>query len=121
MSKYKNNYLKHVIIKVDFDNMLPIDDNLPKDILEAAQKPFPLFEPMPIADSEINFLADGAKVTNVEQGINWIFYGANREKALSIVTERVATERRHLSPSIIQNTNHSIYPRMNLSQYSINL
>ena len=87
MPRYRKNCLKHVIFKVGFNNMLPIDDNLPKDIIDTAQKTFPLFEPMPTAHSEINFLADGAKVTNVEQGTNWIFYGINREKVLSIGRE----------------------------------
>lgn len=93
MPRYMKNYLKHVIIKVDFNNMLPIDDNLPAEIIKAAQEAFPIFEPMPTVHSEINFLADGAKVTKAEKGTNWIFYGTNKEKALSIVREGRHRER----------------------------
>lgn len=67
--------------------MLPIDDNLPKEVLEAAQKLFPLSEPMPVSHSEIDFSADGAKVTKVEQGTDWRFYGINKEKTLVIARE----------------------------------
>lgn len=87
MSRYTKNHLKHVIIKVDFSNELPIDNNLPKEVLDTAQKAFPLFEPMPTTHSEIKISEDGAKVTNAEHGTNWIFYGLNKEKALSIVRE----------------------------------
>jgi uncharacterized protein (TIGR04255 family) len=97
MSTYVNNRLKHVIIKVDFNNMLPIDDNLPKDVLEVAHTTFPLLEPIPASHSEIRVSSDGAKVTNVEQGINWIFYGTNKEKALSIKREGSHREKTSIS------------------------
>lgn len=87
MPKYANNPLTHAIIKVNFNNKFPIDDNLPKDILDAAKKEFPLFEPMPISHSQIKISAEGAKVTNVDQSTNWIFYGINREKVLIITSE----------------------------------
>jgi uncharacterized protein (TIGR04255 family) len=97
MPTYANNRLKHVIIKVDFNNRLPIDDNLPKNILEAAQTTFPFLEPISAPHSEIKMFPEGAKVTNVEQGINWIFYGVNREKVLSIKREGAHREKTSLS------------------------
>lgn len=93
MLRYVKNYLKHVIIKVDFNNMLPIDDNLPSEILKVAQEAFPLFEPMPAVHSEIVLSDEGAKVTKAEKGTNWIFYGINKEKALSIAREGRHRER----------------------------
>ena len=61
MPTYRKNFLKHAIIKVDFNNMLPIDDNLPQGVLEVAQRMFPLFEPKPAVHSEGAISADGAK------------------------------------------------------------
>jgi uncharacterized protein (TIGR04255 family) len=67
--------------------MLPIDDNLPSAILEVAQKTFPLLEPTPVIHSKIDFSADGVTVTKEEKGIEWRFYGANKEKTLVIARE----------------------------------
>jgi len=97
MPTYRKNFLKHAIIKVDFNNMLPIDDNLPQGVLEVAQRMFPLFEPKPAVHSEVTFSADGAKVTNAEHGTNWIFYGINREKALIINREGLHREKTTIS------------------------
>jgi len=93
MAQYSKNYLTHVIIKVDFNNILPIDDNLPKEILDVAQKTFPLLEPIQVARSKVEISADAVNVIKEGQGIDWRFYGVNKEKTFVIAREGLHREK----------------------------
>jgi uncharacterized protein (TIGR04255 family) len=96
MARYKRNYLTHVIIKVDFEGVLSIDNELPPAIAKKASSIFPLFEPKPSAHQEFNISADGAKLVKRIESTNWIFRGTNREKVLSISRENLQKEHTSL-------------------------
>jgi len=93
MPRYLKNYLTHAIIKIDFNNIFPIDKNLPKEILDVAQKFFPLCDPITVAHSEIKLSAGGATVTEGEQSVTWRFHGINKEKTLVIARKDPRTEK----------------------------
>ncbi|MCX6678020.1 MAG: TIGR04255 family protein [Methanothrix sp.] len=84
MAKYKKNFLSSVIIKIEFYDNLPINEELPQGLIDIATKNFPLFEPKPFIRKKYDFSNKGMKEAETFEGTNWIFHGKNREKSLTL-------------------------------------
>lgn len=93
MPQYPKNYLTHAIVKVTFNNMLPIDDSLPAELIEVAKKTFPLLEPIRVVHSEVDLSSDVVNVMDKGKGTDWRFYGVNKEKTLVIAREGLHREK----------------------------
>jgi len=81
---YKRNYLKDVIVKVDFVSpVAELNTTLPKDVARAALSSFPIDEPKPAFTQAVRISKDDVSSTK-QEFIQWNFYGNNREKKLVI-------------------------------------
>lgn len=92
MSKYKKNYLRHVIIKVDLAGIPSLDKELPKELKEIISKLFPIFEPKAGVFQEFDIATTGVKVTSRIESTDWIFYGVNKEKVLTLSRDKRITD-----------------------------
>jgi len=82
--KYKKNFLKGVLAKIDFSVPIPdFDTGLKADFVKKIIKLFPLKESNKLIGQELQFAVHGVQTRNVEK-IEWFFYGKDREKKLSI-------------------------------------
>jgi len=84
MSKYRRNFIRSAIIKLDFYDNLPLNKELPQSLIESALKNYPIFEPKPFIHKKYDFSNGGMKEAETSEGTAWIFHGKNREKSLTI-------------------------------------
>jgi uncharacterized protein (TIGR04255 family) len=87
--KYKNNFLKQVIARVDFLNLInEIKEQLAPDITDICKKYFPISESKSVKklETKIQLGADKHHIVeqSQEQFTEWHFYGKKREKHLLI-------------------------------------
>lgn len=82
--KYKNDYLKQVIVRVDFDSELPIlSDGPSSEVYDCVRKRFPLKEEKTIVGRELLISPDTTTSRNLEIK-EWRYYGSDRLKNLVI-------------------------------------
>lgn len=82
--KYKKDFLKKVIVRVDFDTPLPIATNGPaKSIYSTVKDRFPITEEKKVIGKELLIGPNATKERSIESK-EWHYYGKNREKHLTI-------------------------------------
>jgi uncharacterized protein (TIGR04255 family) len=87
--KYKNDFLKKVIVRIDFDNPLLIAAKGPaKDIYDTVKIRFPLTEERKVIGKELLIGPGETKERSIETK-EWHYYGKNREKQLTITSKFV--------------------------------
>jgi uncharacterized protein (TIGR04255 family) len=81
---YKTNFLKEVIVRIDFDTIAEsVATTLPRVIRSAAVVNFPLFEKAPKVINSLKLVGSGVEASS-NNYIEWNFFGARREKRLAI-------------------------------------
>ena len=90
--KYKNDFLKKVIVRMDFDTPLPITKSGPaKKIYDIVRERFPITEEKKIIGKEFLIGPGDTKERSIETK-EWHYYGKNREKHLTIAPNMVFVE-----------------------------
>ena len=85
--KYKKDFLKQVIVRIDFDTQLPIAANGPeKGIYATVKKRFPITEEKKFIGKELLIGPGDTKERSFEKK-EWHYYGKNREKHLTITPD----------------------------------
>ncbi|WP_446786816.1 TIGR04255 family protein [Macellibacteroides fermentans] len=98
MALYKKHYLTNVILRVDF--LTPIEQltmAIDPKIKELCAKYFPIAEEKLVEDQEIEIINDGNSqktAINKKQRYEWIFWGKNREKQLTLTENCLIVDMR---------------------------
>ena len=84
MAKYKKNFLKQVIARVDFPVPLEgIESSVNKEFIREINRLFPIQEPIESLGKSLK-LSDTETTLKDEKKIDWFFYGKNKEKKLCL-------------------------------------
>lgn len=84
MSKYKRNYLKQVLARIDFSVPLKEISSGPKsEFVQNIVKTFPIKETNKLIGQEFQLAPQGIRSRDV-QATEWLYHGVNREKMLSL-------------------------------------
>ncbi len=90
--KYKKDFLKEVIVRIDFDTPLPIAIKGPaKNIYDTVKERFPITEEKKVMGKELLIGPDVTKERSIESK-EWHYYGINREKHLTITPNMMVIE-----------------------------
>lgn len=82
--KYKKDFLNKVIVRIDFDNPLPIAADGPaKGIYTTVKERFPITEEKKVIGKELLIGPNVTKERSIETK-EWHYYGKNREKHLTV-------------------------------------
>jgi len=82
--KYKKDFLKQVIVRIDFDTPLPIVLEGPaKGIYDTVKERFPVTEERKVIGKEFLIGKNAIKERSIETK-EWHYYGKNREKHLTV-------------------------------------
>jgi uncharacterized protein (TIGR04255 family) len=82
--KYKNDFLDKVIVRIDFDALLPIASSGPaKEIYTPVKERFPITEERKIQGKEL-ILGPGVTKERTVESKEWRYFGKEREKNLTI-------------------------------------
>lgn len=86
--KYKRNFLKQVIVRVDFESPLLFSSSgLNKVILDEAKKEFPIAEEKRFIGKEFLIGSNTPYKERAVEKKEWLFYGKDREKKLTISSD----------------------------------
>ncbi|MGE5558144.1 MAG: TIGR04255 family protein [Bacillota bacterium] len=84
---YKRNYLKQVIVRIDFLNpILPLNEQVPLDLSSSIAALFPIPEPREIIANELQIRADSTIQQREEKIREWNFHSRERDKFLCITS-----------------------------------
>lgn len=90
--KYKKDFLKKVIVRIDFDTPLPIVSKGPaSSIYDTVKDRFPITEEKKVMGKELLIGPEDTKERSIETK-EWHYYGKNREKHLTITPNTVFVE-----------------------------
>lgn len=90
--KYKKDFLKQVIVRIDFDTPLPIAATGPeKSIYAPVKARFPITEEKKVLGKELFIGPNVTKERSIETK-EWHYYGINREKHLTIASNVMLIE-----------------------------
>mgnify|MGYP005812719527 CR=1 FL=1 len=94
-TKYRKNFLKQVIARVDFLSPLPgVDVAIPPRIAELAIGMFPIAEPRDAFTQEYEFSPQGVKAAKEERFKEWLFHGRERTKTLTVGRQMLIVEHK---------------------------
>ena len=80
-ARYSKNFLTNVIARVDFPNPLPVQENLPSELIRLILKSFPISEPKKLVETNIKFTPEKKFELEGELSLTeWHYYGKNRDK-----------------------------------------
>jgi uncharacterized protein (TIGR04255 family) len=92
--QYNRNFLKQVIVRVDFLNPIPeIESALPKKIRQSVIKKFPIEEPRSTVAQKLQISPQEISARS-EHFTEWRFHSRNSEKTLTIVPQSFFVEHR---------------------------
>jgi uncharacterized protein (TIGR04255 family) len=84
--RYKNNYLESVIVRIDFVKKIDaLTNSFSPKVQKKIMKHFPIAAPGKMFFRSMEFSTIETK-TQSENGIDWKFFGEDREKLLSITS-----------------------------------
>ncbi len=104
-SKYTKNFIKKIIIRVDFNETpLSFEKGLPTSLTKKALEMFPISDPRPFIYKDIKITAQEDKINKIE-GIEWRYHGKTRGKTLCISHDFVYIEyKKYESIDLINGT-----------------
>lgn len=94
MNKYKKNFLKGVLARIDFSiPIAEISDSLKTEFVQVIMKNFPLKETSKIIGQELQFAPQGVRSRGLQE-TEWLFHGKDREKTLHITKNALIIEHK---------------------------
>ena len=88
---YNSNYLKNVIVRLDFSNEIGELSELPKTVQNLALKSFPIPEPRKTSTTEWQLSPDKVKQKQTEF-MEWKFFSRDRKRVLTIYPAAIFIE-----------------------------
>lgn len=82
-AKYKKNFLKKVVLRVDFASPISIEGELEKEISKVVLKNFPILEPKQMTEGVIKIDKAGIGGTTKNSTV-WNYFGKDRDKTLAV-------------------------------------
>lgn len=86
-NRYRNNYLKKVIIRLDFaSDLQEVKEHIPMNSTKQILSIFPIAEPKTFIGKELQVSPTESK-ERIETGTNWFYHSKERDKTLCISTK----------------------------------
>ena len=86
---YQKSFLKQVIAKVDFASpIVQLEKNVPKKLLDAIVKSFPIIEPVETLMHEVLFNADSVQ-SNQTKSRQWNYFSKDRGRQLTLAPQSI--------------------------------
>ncbi len=90
--KYKKNYLKQVIARIDFVGSIHIDTSGPSEsVLTAIKSRFPISEPAEVFTQKVKLQRDDVQ-RDTQKFIEWRFFSAERDRCVAITQSYMYVE-----------------------------
>ncbi len=91
--RYKRNFLKQVIARIDFTSHIPtLDEGPPQSVVQAIKKQFPIAEPRKQVLQQVMFSTSAGVQQSRQETYQWMYHSRKRDKLINVTGEFMYVE-----------------------------